>query len=97
MRLFLDNLEAISILGREEWNRQAGRHRTAAEAARAALVALASEADGVTYTRLHERWEAADHGGRRAILASLVERVEVRPVNGARGVAARERAEVVLR
>ena len=98
MRLFLDNLEAISILGREEWNRQAARHRAAAETARAALVALAGEADReATYTRLHERWEAADHGGRRAILASLVERVEVRPVNGARGVAARERAKVVLR
>ena len=96
--LFLQNLGAISILGQERWNKQAARYTTAVEETRAELVALASEAEaGVTWTRLHERWEEADTEGRRALMAQLVESIEVRPVNGRRGVPASERIVVTRR
>lgn len=94
--LFLQNLGAISILGQARWNEQAARYTAAVEQARAELVALASEADaGEMWTRLHERWEEADTDGKRALLAQLVESIDVRPVGGRRGIPASERTTVV--
>jgi Resolvase, N terminal domain/Recombinase len=96
--LFLGNLASISILGQARWNEQAARYAAAVDEARAALVAAAeAAATGETWTRLQERWDASDTEGRRALLAQLVESIEVRPVNGRRGVPTSERTSVIRR
>jgi DNA invertase Pin-like site-specific DNA recombinase len=97
LAVFLGNLEAITILGQERWNAQAKKYTDAVEEAHLLMIQQVEEAEvEASFTRIGDRWAAADIPGRRLILAKLVERIAVKPVNGARGVPIAERVVITL-
>jgi DNA invertase Pin-like site-specific DNA recombinase len=96
---FLDNAEALPLIGKEKWNAQLAKLTVRVDAARAA-VAEAAETDELDAwfeqpVRFKTEWLSADVLGRRRLLQNVVERVDVLPVHGQRGIPASERVRVV--
>lgn len=95
--LFLDNLEALTFLGKEKWNTQARKHSEAVENARARLIEEEERADAdVTYTRLGDRWDDASTPERRDMLRRIINVLAVAPAYGKRGVPLAERVSITL-
>lgn len=97
LTLWLENLDALPLLGQDKWNEQARRYAEKVDSARASVVAQAEAEDSeVTYTRLHERWEAADIPERREMLRRIVGAIVVAPAHRKRGVPISERVSITL-
>jgi hypothetical protein len=96
---FLDNLEAISILGQARWNVQAAKYTKAVEVALGRLAAAEgqlAETRELSRVPLREEWPNLPLTRRREIIFTLVRTLVVAPVYGKRGVAGSERVKVRL-
>lgn len=98
---FIENTDALVLIGKDKWNQQLVKLIARVDSAAAAL-AEASEADDRDEwwdkpIRFKELWLSSGVEQRRSMLLRVVERIDVKPVRGRRGIPACERVEIVWR
>jgi DNA invertase Pin-like site-specific DNA recombinase len=92
---WIDNAEAIGLIGKDRWNKTLRKLTARADAA-AALLAEEAEVDEIepAWTTLGEKWRQADVPERRDLLRKVVGSITVASVGGVRGIPASERVRV---
>ena len=93
---WIDNAEAIALIGKEKWNATLAKLTARVDGAAGRLAEHADSEDiEPSWTRIYERWQDADVAGRRDLVVRVVESITVMPVYGKRGIPASERVRIV--
>jgi DNA invertase Pin-like site-specific DNA recombinase len=95
---WIENAEAIALMGKDKWNSTLAKFTARVDAAAARLAEQAESEDiEPSWTRLYERWHDSDIAGRRDLVARVVESITVKPIYGKRGVPVEDRVVVMFK